>query len=449
MKSVIPKNLTVLAKTCAFPLYVVGGSVRDYLCGYAPDDTTDWDVCAAAEEDELLAAAEKCGMKARAVYRNTGTVKLEDRDGTGYEFTRFRSDKYVRGEHVPSKIEFTDDIETDARRRDFCANAVYYEIVAEKFRDPLGGIADIEKRVLRTVAPAKKVFGEDGLRLMRLARFAAQLGFAPDGECLEGAKTHAALVKDIAPERIFAELSLLLNADCRHGEGNGTYRGLCILRDTGVLRHILPELALGDKMRQRSDFHDHDVLEHTFRCVKYAPPEIRFAALFHDAGKPFCFMRDGNFHDHPEEGARIAEDALRRLKAPKKLTEETVALVRLHMKDFNLAMRENKVRKTIVENYPLVPKLIALFQADFSACKDDLSPAPAAVKWREILQKMEREHAPRALSELAVNGRDVQEAGVNAADTGRVLHELLLYAALDGAQNTRERLLKRTKKLYV
>ena len=443
----IPENLRNLADACPFPLYIVGGSVRDFLAGFPLFENADWDISAPAEESALLAAAKDSGFTARAVYRATGTVKLEDSAGKGYEFSRFRSDEYVRGVHTPVEIFFTDDIDLDARRRDFCANAVYFDIKRGEFLDPLGGIADIENRILRTVAPAEKVFGEDGLRLMRLSRISAQTGFVPDGECLEVAKRNAALVKDIVAERIFTELQLLLNSDALHGDASAPYRGLCLLRETGVLREIIPELALGDGMSQRADFHDHDVLEHSFRSVRYAPPQIRLAALLHDVGKPFCFLRDGNFHAHPEEGARIARDVLTRLKAPKRTIAETEILVRIHMRDFNLSMKPNKVRRELVEHRPLLDKLFALKQADYSACKDDPSPAPAVMKWRAELQKMKEEGAPLSLKELAVDGKDAKAAGIPPARISEALDELLLYCALDGARNNREHLLKRLKKL--
>ena len=443
----IPENLRKLAGVCQFSLYIVGGSVRDFLAGYPLPENADWDICAPASESELLSAAEKCGFTARAVYRTTGTVKLEDGAGKGYEFSRFRSDQYVRGVHTPVEIFFTDDIHLDARRRDFCANAVYFDVKRGEFVDPLGGIPDIEKRILRTVAPAEKVFGEDGLRLMRLARIAAQTGFSPDAECLDGARRNAALVKDIVPERIYTELNLLLHADALHADQDAPYRGLCLLRETGVLREILPELALGDGMPQRADFHDHDVLEHTFRCVRFSAPEIRIAALLHDVGKPFCFLRDGNFYDHAEEGARIARDVLTRLKAPKKVILETETLVRVHMRDHDLKMKPNKVRRALVEYRPLLEALFALKQADYSACKDDLSPAPVVLKWQKELAKMQAEGAPLSLRELKVNGKDAQSVGIPPAKISETLEELLLYCAYDGARNEREHLLKRLKNI--
>ncbi len=453
MKQLLPEKLVELANCCPRPLYVVGGSVRDFLAGYPLGPHTDWDIASPMTEDEFLAACEKCGTHVRGVYRQTGTVKLEDDEKCGYEFTRFRSDRYVRGVHTPAEIEFTEDIAVDARRRDFCANAVYYDIRQGTFCDPLGGREDIAARTLRTVREAERVFGEDGLRLMRLARIAAETGFSPDAEALAGAKRNAALIRDIAPERIFTELRALLLSDAKHGDSSAPYRGLTILRDTGVLAEILPELAAGEGIHQREDYHVHDVLEHSLLCVQYAPPEIRFAALLHDVGKPFCLARDGNFYAHAEEGARIAEDILSRLKAPRALTRETVRLVRMHMRDFDCKMREAKVRREIRDAGSAFPLLLALKQADFSACKDDLSPAPSAVKWRAVYEKMRAEGVPFTVKELALGGADVQALGVPKERTAEMLKELLDFCLTDGSRNDRAvltravlRILERDKK---
>ena len=446
MREKLTKDLISLAEACPGPLYLVGGSVRDYLAGTL-SPAPDWDLASPVTEEEFLAAAQMSGFEVRAVYPATGTVKLKDGQGAEYEFTRFRSDTYVRGMHAPADTKFTQDIKKDAVRRDFCANAVYYDIQKGEFADPLGGIPDIQNHVLRTVAPAQKVFGEDGLRLMRLARIAAETGFSPDEECLEGASANHMLIRDIVPERIFSELCRILLSDEKAGGKDGPYRGLSLLKDTGVLHEIAPELALGDKMDQRKDFHRYDVLEHSLRCVRYAPPDIRFAALLHDVGKPFCFYRDGNFHAHPEEGARIAGEMLARWKAPKKLTEETKELILLHMRDFDLKMRESKVRRELILHYALLEKLLALKQADFSACRDDLSPAPTVVKWRNVLEKMKKEGAPLTLSELAISGRDALNAGIPAHEVGNVLHLLLEDCALGMAKNERPALEKRLAKL--
>ncbi|MBP5242161.1 MAG: CCA tRNA nucleotidyltransferase, partial [Clostridia bacterium] len=174
----IPRSLRSLAVGANFPLYVVGGSVRDFLSGYArkESDFSDWDISAPVLPNVLAEEAEKHGFTLKSVYKNTGTVKLCDQNGTGFEFTSFRSDEYVRGEHTPAKVYFTENIESDAKRRDFTCNAVYYEIKSKKFVDPLNGITDIENKGMRTVRESARVFGEDGLRLLRLARQSGQLG---------------------------------------------------------------------------------------------------------------------------------------------------------------------------------------------------------------------------------------------------------------------------------
>ena len=195
-------------------------------------------------------------------------------------------------------------------------------------------------------------------------------------------------------------------------------------------------------MAQRPDFHDYDVLEHSLRCVLYSAPAIRWAALLHDVGKPFCFARDNNFHAHPEEGARIAAHILARLKAPKKLAERTQELTRLHMRDFDMKMREGKVRREMVVSYPLLDDLFALRQADYSACKDDLSPAPGVEKWRRILAAMRAEGVPFTLKELALTGSDLLSLGIRGEKVGETLSALLLYCAQDGRRNTREALIK-------
>ena len=297
MKKLLPPNLIALAKKLPSPLFVVGGSVRDFIAGFTPKKY-DFDLAAALPVEMVVATAKEVGLEVRAVYKNTGTVKLEDEQKQEYEYTRFRKDKYIRGLHTPAEIVFTEDIQEDAKRRDFTVGAVYYDVKNLCLVDPLGGINDIRQKKIRTVDKPEKVFGEDGLRLMRLARQAAQLGFTPTPDCLEGARQNAALIRDISRERIYTELMLLLAADEKYGNKTGHYDGLKILDEIGVFEILFPEIALGKGQMQRLDFHKYDVLEHSFRAVLYAPRDIRLAALLHDVGKPFCYRRDGNTFLH-------------------------------------------------------------------------------------------------------------------------------------------------------
>ena len=442
MRHILPKSLYTLAAACPTPLYVVGGFVRDFLANvHTKRKDVDLDICAPIDAQTFAELAQKHGFTVQALYKTTGTIKLCDDDGNDFEFSAFRSDKYVRGVHAPVEVCFTTDILLDAKRRDFTCNAVYYDIQADNFVDPLDGISAIQEKRLTTVAPAKKVFGEDGLRLMRLCRFAAQLGFAPDKDCLLGAQENAALIADITPERIFTELNAILHADLKYGVSGGHYQGVCLLEKIGVLQYILPELTLGKGMAQRADFHRYDVLDHSLRAVLYAPPTIRFAALLHDVGKPYCNVHFGNTYEHAVEGAHIAGEILGRLKAPKRLTAHTQTLVKWHMYDFNGQTGENKLRRFFTEHYGNLQDLLDLKQADFSACKDNLCIAPTCARWQGILQQMRGENAPFTLKQLAVSGKDLQLSGIPAPLLSQILHDLLAHAAIFPKDNKKERLI--------
>lgn len=447
MKATISKTLIALAEKLPRPLYIVGGRVRDFIANLNAEDI-DTDLCSPVSAEEFSRVAKELGLKTDATYKNTGTVKITI-DGEWCEFTCFRSDEYVRGEHRPAATYFTDDINLDARRRDFKCNAVYYDISAGKFVDPLGGIEDIKAKRITTVAPAKKVFGEDGLRLMRLARIAAQTGFEPDGECLKGATDNSALIKDISVERIFAELLAILSSDLKYGCADGPYRGLKILQDIEVLEKILPELTKGAGLDQRKDFHKYDVLEHSLRTVKYAHEKVRFAALLHDIGKPYCYERCGKFVGHEVEGARIARDICTRLKVSKNLTEETAQLIALHMYDLKCDAKVNKARKFIVKNYAILDKLFMLKQADYSACMDQTDTAPFVVKYSAILVQMKAEGVPFTLKELNLKGDALIKAGFAPAEVGKTLEKLLYDCCINQVENNTQNLLERAVKIYL
>ena len=440
MRTILPKKLKILASGCPKPLYVVGGFVRDFLGGLH-SEYADVDICGAMLAEDFAVFAKNAGLIPQAVYKHTGTVKLSDGEGNDFEYTCFRSDKYVRGEHTPAEIFFTDDINLDARRRDFTANAIYYDVANDRFVDPLNGIAAVREKRLTTVDKAEKVFGEDGLRLMRLARFAGQLGYTPDRETLRGAAANASMIEDISPERIYTELTQILLADQKYGTADGHYQGLLVLEQIGVLAKILPELTKGKGIAQRADFHKYDMLFHSLRSVKYAPPNLRLAALLHDVGKPFCHLRDGNSHERPKEGARITKEILQRLKAPKKTIEQTCALTLWHMYDFNCMVKETKLRKFFVDHFSILDELMQIKQADFSGCMDDVGVAPTVVRWKNLLEKMRKERAPLCIKDLAIRGNDLIEL-VPAPMISAVLQELLYHAVCFPRDNEKMRLLR-------
>ena len=298
MKKIIDQKIENFAKSLPYPLYFVGGLVRNYLI--QKNLSTDLDVCGATSVEEIENALKNHGGKVVASYKRTGTIVFS-LNGKIYEYTRFRKDGYsAGGKYQPDKVEFTFDISEDAVRRDFKCNAVYYDIVGEKFVDPLGGIEDIKNKVLDTVKDPKEVFSHDGLRLLRLSRFCGELGFTPTREVLKSAKQNASNIDDISVERIWEEIKKILVADDKYSFSpkNGHYTALKVLDQTRVLDRIFPQLTEGRGLSQRKDFHDYDVLEHSLRCVLYAPKEVRVSALLHDVAKPILVAKNGNSYGH-------------------------------------------------------------------------------------------------------------------------------------------------------
>ncbi len=198
-------------------------------------------------------------------------------------------------------------------------------------------------------------------------------------------------------------------------------------------------------MEQRADFHSHDVLEHTLRCVRYAPVNIRLAALLHDVGKPYCKNVFGKFAGHETEGERIAGEICARLKAPKRVTERACALVRWHMYDLSGATSPNKVRKFIVRHLDILDDLLALKQADYSACKDDLSVAPCVKRWRNIYSEMLSAGLPLTIKQLAVRGDELIGAGICPDETAKTLDFLLCECVTGNVPNEKERLIKHAR----
>ena len=435
MKIILPENLIKLSEICPSEIYVVGGYVRNFLINGMLSD--DIDIAAPLDVEEIKSAAEQCGFNTVAEYKRTGTLVISD-GKRKYEYTRFRTDSYARGgAHEPTSTEFTDDISRDALRRDFKCNAVYYDIRRQEIVDPLGGVSDIENRVLDTVATPEGVFCSDGLRLMRLARFAAELNFIPKTEVIRGAKQYADNIRDIAPERIFEELKKILVADGKYpfSDPKGHYTGFKILDGIGVFDILFPELAAGRGMAQRADFHNYDVLEHTFRTLLYSDSEIRLAALLHDVGKPYCQINFGRYKDHHTEGEKIAREILKRLKADKKTTEKTAFLVRWHMFDLKNAEPESELRLFIVENRENFIPLLKLKQADFSACKDDLSACPAVKRWTALYDKMKSDGTPFSLKDLDITAADVVKIGFSERGVGEELKNLFRFAVISPENN--------------
>ena len=446
MKSILDKNLISLANSLTKPLYVVGGAVRNFLIDKSCAE--DVDLAAAISADEFKNALSAFGFETVAEYKHMGTVVFQGY-GKKYEYTAFRREKYRDGgEHIPFETEFTEDIKEDAERRDFKCNAVYYDIAKGKIVDLLGGVKDIKNKVLDTVISPEKVFCSDGLRLLRLARFAGELNFKPTLEVMSAATKYAKNIDYIVPERIYTELVKILHSDRKYAfsDKDGHYTGLKILDHTRVLDRIFPELTEGRGMAQRADFHRYDVLEHSLRTVLHANYTVRFSALLHDVAKPLCFKRDGKYYKHDIDGERLAESILKRLKADNSTIKKVKFLVRSHMVDLDCEMKEDKVKLFMARNFELLKELLYVKQADFRASLENDQTSPTLIKWGKIYWEMCKSGTPFSLKELKINAEDLIAIGYKGAEIGKELKRLFEFAVVNEKANEYSLLLETAKR---
>ncbi len=440
----VPKWLKKLASGCGSPMYLVGGFVRNALCALPPSDV---DIAGPAMPDELVLPR---GFYFATTYKRMGTALIRHRwiEGAQAEYTPFRREKYAPGGgHTPEEVTFGAALEEDALRRDFTANSIYYDIAEERIIDPLGGAEDAARRVLRAYDP-DKVFSSDGLRLMRLARIAAETGFDIEEKTAETAKACAPLLADITPGRKRDELMKILMADIKYGVSGAHYRGLTLLRGLGLLKYIIPELDALDGLAQPAKYHRYDALEHTFKVVEYSPPSptVRLAALLHDVGKAECVRRTGNMHGHDVVGAEMAAEIMgeRGMKFPSREIDRVTRLVRWHMYDKERRTRDGKMLLFAARNHDILSDLSSLMKADGLGKGTGEEPAPDRLE--EFARRLADSGAPLKVSDLRISGADLRGIGYEGSGIKKKLEELFAACVLDPALNKHKKLMKLAKK---
>ena len=304
-------------------VYLVGGSVRDALLDR---EAKDYDYCTPLQPDDIEARVKAAGKHAYAIGKRFGTIGFKV-DGNYVEVTTFRSERYNIGSRKP-EVEFVNDVNHDLGRRDFTINAI-----AERdgrLTDPFGGRIDILERKIKPVGNGTERIKEDPLRMLRAARFAAQLGFDVDPNFIGTMRKHAQKILMVSRERWVAELDKLLTSD-------EPARGLQVLADSHVLKYLLPELWIQVGYDQNSPYHELTLWEHTVSTVEHAPLDIdlRWAALLHDVGKPFARTEknehQSNYIMHDLIGSLVAEGICARLKFSNQRRETVVETIKTHM----------------------------------------------------------------------------------------------------------------------
>ena len=424
------KNILLALETAGYEAWCVGGCVRDSLMGRIPGD---WDITTSALPGETIAVF---GDRAFPTGLQHGTVTVRSLHES-VEVTTYRVDGAYLDHRRPDSVAFTRSLEEDLRRRDFTVNAMAMDLRGV-LMDPFGGRDDLKRGILRCVGQPDRRFAEDALRIMRGLRFAAVLGFEIEEETGESIRRNKGDLKEIAAERIQAELFKLL----------GGKAAVEILRQfPDVIGVFWPEILPMVGFDQKNHHHCYDVWEHTLHAMEEVPddPVLRCAMLMHDIGKPACFTVDeqgtGHFYGHGAISCEMADNMLRRLKCSNEARQNIVTLVEWH--DREIQRTEKAVCRALRRlGEQTLRQLIKIKRADNLAQAPEYRHRQAEIGLaEEILDRLVAEDACFSLKQLAVNGRDMMQLGLEGPEVGRMLNALLECVVNGELSNRREVLL--------
>ena len=415
--------------------YFAGGCVRDMVRGLVPKD---YDIATDARPE----AVQTFFPRTFAVGAHFGVIIVLE-NGFQFEVATFRSDDaYIDGRH-PSAVHFSSP-EEDAQRRDFTINGMFYDPVAEKVIDFVGGCADIDAKLVRAIGDPARRFTEDRLRMLRAVRFATTHDYEIDKTTWEALVANAPSINQISAERIRDELVRIFVSPNR-------VRGWDLLDSSGLMRAILPELDAMKGVLQPEQFHpEGDVFVHTRLMLQSLPEEVSvllvFAVLFHDVAKPVTAMVDTTgrirFNDHDRIGAQMTEAIMRRLRFSGAEIEAIVEMVRQHMvfKDAP-NMRVAKLKRFMAR--PTFNQELELHRVDCQSSHRMLD------NYEFLLRKREEFANEPIIPPPLVRGDDLIALGLKPGPKLGEMLEALETRQLEGTLRTREVALEWVKREYL
>lgn len=408
----IAKKIVARLQKAGFAAFWVGGCVRDFLLGREPCDI---DIATDARPEEI----EGLFKHTVAVGKKFGVIIVVESEQE-FQVATFRSDENYKDGRRPENVVFG-DARADALRRDFTVNALFYDPISNTTHDWVGGEADLRAKIIRTIGPAEERFGEDHLRLLRAIRFTAQLNFEIEPATFAAVKKLALKISLISAERIRDELLKLFRPP--HAA-----RGLDLLRDSGLIDHVLPELRPTITCAQSPNYHpEGSVYNHIRLMLEQLPPDaappLPWAAILHDIGKPPTASVDAatgaiHFYGHEKVGAEMAHEILNRLRFPKKEINEIVACVRQHMQFKDVKqMRTATLRRLLMrETFPLE---LELHKLDCLGSHRSLDHYDFLMEQAKELKKKPRIRPP------LITGDDLIAIGMRSGpEMGVLLHEI-------------------------
>ncbi|MEE0434977.1 MAG: HD domain-containing protein [Peptococcaceae bacterium] len=415
--------------------YIVGGCVRDSLMGKVP---SDWDICTSARAEEMLEIFKDRRVIPTGIQHGTLTILAND---GSYEVTTFRIDGEYADHRHPKSVAFTRELEEDLSRRDFTINAMAWH-PQRGLIDLFHGVEDLHNRIVRAVGTPSKRFDEDGLRMLRMVRFASVLDFDYDTTTYEAVKKQNYLLRYISKERIQVELNKILL--CHHPA-----RGLEDLYTLGMYPYIIPVMCHTVGFAQHGGHHFLDVFEHSLLAVGVIERDLilRLTMLLHDIGKPFVWDKTetnyDRFEHHAEASAKIANRVLRELKYDNTTRKNVVELI-AHHNDILLPEPIN-VRQSLARlGEEQTRRLVKVKIADLLA--HDLGDKRTTML--ELFQKIEETIDTViargdcfCVKELAISGNDLQKLGLQGRAIGEMLSQTLAYVIEEPSRNCHDLLL--------
>jgi tRNA nucleotidyltransferase (CCA-adding enzyme) len=437
-RSRIPAEVVALCRRlrdAGHEAHLVGGGIRDLLLGRKP---ADFDVATSARPEEVLSLFGSTFAIPTGLQHGTVTVLVGQGESRhAVEVTTFRGEgEYLDGRR-PSSVSYVSSLAEDLSRRDFTMNAVGYDPLDDRLTDPFDGRGDLERRLIRAVGDPLQRFREDGLRPMRAVRQATQLEFTIDPPTLAAIGETLDVFRKVSVERIRDELFKLL-------AGPKPSYGLDLMRTTGLLGEVLPELLEGVGITQNR-FHKFDVYRHTLSVVDNTRGEreglaiLRLGALLHDIGKPRARQpREGapgeySFFKHEYVGADMADAIGRRLKLSVADRERIVAIVANHMFFYSPDWTDGTVRRFVRRvGSDAIPALFALREGDIAGRGFGEDPDVELGELRRRVAEVAASDAAMRITDLAIDGKDVMRIlGIAPGRIVGVVLERLLERVLD------------------
>ena len=433
-------------------IFEVGGCVRDAIMGIGKDEKDRDYLVTNISFDKLVAILKKYGH-VDLVGKSFGVIKFTtspNGDGRSYTYDIAlpRREYSIGSGHRDFKVDFdhTLPIEKDLERRDFTVNAIARNMKTDKLIDPFGGQDDIKHGVIRMLK--SDTFQDDPLRMLRAVQFATRFEFEIEPQTYQAIRDNVELIETISPERIAEELNKLLEKSSRP---SGGFR---LLKETGLLEKIMPEMAVTYEVEQPGGFHVYDVFTHSILTVDHLPAHnlaLRYAGLFHDIAKPQTkFVENGlaHFYGHDARGADTAEAILTRLRYSHNLISDVVTLIKGHM--FTPEVTDKGLRRLIRrigEN--LIYDLLELRRADVSA-QGMGNQTPEIDELEQRIRAELDKKVPLGVGQLDIDGEIVmREFGLpQSPQVGEVLN-YLLELVLDDPEKNKQDILIEQARIYL